>query len=90
MKRIVKQKGCVTELFLNIRKKHLRVVEYSEWYVSTGSIYLDDKEDVFSIIKDTDHDIRPILNQVYTRVITRRNPYFSSKTGKPLSKWFTI
>lgn len=90
MKRIIKRPRLVIELFVNVRKKDLRIVEYGTWYVSEGSIVLDDKEDVATLIKDTDHDILPILRHVRTRIINRRNPYFSAKTGKPLSKWFTI
>lgn len=91
MKRIVKQSNRVMELFVNVRKKTLRVVEYGNWYVATGWINLE-KEDVDSLLRDTDHDILPILRNVHTDIIFPfpRNPYFSSKTRKPLSKWFTI
>lgn len=77
------------ELSLNVRQKRLRVVEYGRWYVAADSCYLDD-EDVRSIFIDTDDEVMPILNSLNGKIIHRRNPYFSSKTGKPLSKWFTI
>ena len=90
MKRIVKQKDRVYELFLNVRNRTLRVVKYGTWFVSIGMTYLDEKNDVKSIMYDTDHDIEPILRDIYTQRVNRRNPYFSAKTGKPLSKWYSI
>lgn len=89
MKRIVKTRDRVIELFVNVRKKSLRAVEYGRWYVATDCIFLE-KDDLSSLLKDTDHDIMPIILQMRGKFIHRRNPYFSSKTGRPLSKWFTI
>ena len=89
MKRVIKTKVCVYELFLNVRTRELRVVEYGTWYVVSGSLFLD-KDGVRSILNDTDFDIAPILRNLQCHFIDRRNPYFSSKTGKPLSKWFAI
>lgn len=89
MKRIVKKSNRVYELFVNVSKKNLRVVEYGTWYVSEGSIGLE-RKDIDSLLKDTDHDIDFIIRCVYMQFINRRNPYFSSKTGKPLSKWFDL
>lgn len=89
MKRIVKQQERVIELFLNIREKKVRAVEYGRWYVAVGSISLSSTE-LEALLNESDHDINPIIQQIYGRFIHRRNPYFSSKTGKHLSKWFTI
>lgn len=89
MKRIIRTKECVYEMFLNVRTKDLRVIEYGTWYVAVGSLRLE-KDDVRTILNDTDRDVLPILRDVYSRIIDRRNPYFSSKTGRPLSKWYDI
>lgn len=89
MKRIIKESSRVFEIFVNVREKTLRVVEYGDWYVAYGEKHLKDEE-LRSLITDPDHDIKPIIQGIYGRFIGRRNPYFSSKTGKPLSKWFEI
>ena len=90
MKRIIKQTDRVIELYVNVRTHHLRVVEYTPNYVGSGSIYLDNGSDVRSILNDTYNDIVPYLRLVRTYFLARRNPYFSTKTGKPLSKWHSI
>lgn len=88
MKRIIKQSSRVFELFVNVRKSTLRVVEYGPRYVCEGSMYLNSQE-LDALSNDTDHDILPIIRQVRARYIGRRNPYFSS-LGQPLTKWFEV
>ena len=91
MKRIIKTSDRVYEAILNVRNKELRIYEYGTWYTSFGVLRLDN--DAIKIFLDgDDNDILPIIESVYTLfdILPHRNPYFSSKTGKPLSKWFTI
>lgn len=89
MKRIIKQTNRVFEVFFNLSKKTLRVVEYGDWYVAYGEKNLNDN-DLLLLLKGSDCEVLSIFQGIYARFIGRRNPYFSSKTGKPLSKWFEI
>lgn len=94
MKRILKSETEVVIFEWNVRSKFCTISHYfnDTNYCKSIRVLLNDDE-IVCLDSDSDDDVsRYVL--AYNRPVhfyyRRRNPFFSSKTGKPLSAWFKL